>query len=77
MVKIQVHEHPERASAMLAISCRARVDCYPDHIYVLPEPALDVLKEFGVTYREPGRGGFDFAQLTLRDALAAGTKRRA
>jgi hypothetical protein len=68
MVKIQIPGQRQRASAVLEISRRGRVDCYPDHVYVVPEPALDAL---GVTYQEPGRGGFDYAEKTLRDALAA------
>jgi hypothetical protein len=76
MVKIQVPEQPQRAAAMLEVSRRGRVDCYPDHVYVVPEPALDALKELGVTYQEIGRGGFDYAEKTLRDALAAGVQQR-
>jgi hypothetical protein len=76
MVKIQVPKQPQRASAMLEISRRGRVDCYPDHVYVVPEFALDALQKLGVTYQEIGRGGIDYAEKTLRDALAAGTQRR-
>jgi hypothetical protein len=76
MVKIQVPDQPQRASAMLEVSRRGRVDCYPDHVYMVPEPALAALKQRGVTYRELGRGGFDYAEKTLRDALAAGVQRR-
>ena len=76
MVKIQIPDQPQRASAMLEISRRGRVDCYPDHVYVVPEPALDALSDLGVTYQELGRGGFDYAEKTLRDALAAGVQRR-
>jgi hypothetical protein len=72
MVKIQIPDQAQRASAVLEISRRGRVDCYPDHVYVVPEPALDALKERGVSHRELGRGGFDYAEKTLRDALAAG-----
>jgi hypothetical protein len=73
MVKIQIPDQPKRASAMLELSRRGRVDCYPGHIYMVPEPALDALMRLGVTYRELGRGGLDYAEETLRDALAAGS----
>jgi hypothetical protein len=76
MVKIQVPDQPERAAAMLEISRRGRVDYYPDQIYMVPEPALEVLNRFGVAYSELGRGGFDYAEKTLRDALARGVQRR-
>src|SRR4051794_10881444 len=76
MVKIQVPDQPQRAGAILEISRRGRVDCYPEHVYMVPEPALEVLNQFGVVYQELGRGGFDYAEKTLRDALAAGVQRR-
>jgi hypothetical protein len=71
MVKIEIPDQPRRASAVLEVSRHGRVDGYPNHVYMVPEPALDALQEFGVTYRELGRGGFDYAEKTLRDALAA------
>lgn len=71
MVKIQIPDQPNRALATLEISRRGRIDSYPDHVYMVPEPALDLLKQHGVAYTELGRGGFDYAEKTLRDALAA------
>ena len=76
MVKIQIPDQPKWASAMLEVSRRGRVDCYPDHVYMVPEPALDALVQLGVSYQELGRGGLDYAALALRDALAAGVQRR-
>jgi hypothetical protein len=43
---------------------------------MVPESALDLLKQHGVTYTELGRGGFDYTEKTLRDALAAYAQRR-
>jgi hypothetical protein len=76
MVKIQIPDQPNRALATLEISRRGRIDCYRDHVYMVPEPALELLKQYGVTHTELGRGGFDYAQKTLRDALANHRKRR-
>ena len=76
MVKIQIPDQSNRAAAMLEVSRRGRVDCYPEYVYMVPEPALEVLKQFGVAYSELGRGAFDYAAKTLRDALAAGVQRR-
>ncbi len=76
MVKIQVPDQPQRAAAMLEIARRGRVDHYPEHVYMVPEPALEILKQLGVEYIELGRGGFDYALKTLRDALAAHVQRR-
>jgi hypothetical protein len=75
-VKIQIPDQPKRAMAMVEMARRGRIDCYRDHVYMVPEPALDLLKELGVTYEELGRGGMDYAHKTLRDTLAAQEKRR-
>ncbi len=76
MVKIQIPEHPNRARATLGIARRGRIDGYRDHVYMVPEPALEILAQYGVAYIELGRGGFDYAEKTLRDALAAHPQRR-
>ena len=70
MIKIQIPDKRESAEAMMAMSRRGRVDCYPDDVYIVPEPALEVLKEMKVTYHELERGGIDYAEKTLRDTLA-------
>jgi hypothetical protein len=76
MVKTQIPNQPNRALATLEMSRRGRVDSYPGHVYVVPEPALQLLKQHGVVYTEIGRGGVDYAEKTLRDALAANAQRR-
>jgi hypothetical protein len=77
MVKIQIPDKAESARALLALSQRGRVDCYADEIYIVPEPGLEVLKDLGVSFRELGRGGMDYAEKTLRDTLARHAQRRA
>jgi hypothetical protein len=76
MVKIQIPDRAESAKAMLEMSRRGRIDCYADEVYVVPEAMLGVLKGMGVSYRELGRGGPDYAAKTLRDTLAAHVQRR-
>ena len=76
MVKIQIPDRAESAKAMIEMSRRGRIDCYAEGVYMVPEPALEVLKELGVSYRELGRGGVDSAEKTLRDTLAAHAQRR-
>ncbi len=71
MVKIQIPDKQESAKAMMEMGRRGRVVCLPDDVYVVPEPALDLLKTLGITFQELGRGGFDYAQKALRDASAA------
>jgi hypothetical protein len=71
MVKIQIPDRAESARALLEMSRRGKIDCYADEVYMVPEPALDLLKGLGITYHELGRGGIDDAEKTLRDTLAA------
>jgi hypothetical protein len=71
MIKIQIPDRAESARAFAALIRRGRVDCYREEVYVVPEPALQVLKDMGITYQELGRGGLDYAEKALRDSLAA------
>jgi hypothetical protein len=76
MVKIQIPDKGESARAMVAMSGRGRIDCYRDDVYMVPEPALQLLKDLGIAYHELGRGGIDSAEKTLRDTLAGQAQRR-
>jgi hypothetical protein len=71
MVKIQIPDRDECARGFAALVRRGRVDCFRDNVFIVPEPALEVLKDMGVTFVELGRGGLDYAQKALRDSLAA------
>lgn len=70
-VKIQIPDRDECARAFGALVRRGRVDCYQDNTFVIPEPGLQVLADLGVSFIELGRGGFDYAQKTLRDSASA------
>lgn len=76
MVKIHIPERGPRAKAMVEMGRRGRVICLPDNVFIVPEPALELLGELGVAFSELGRGGFDYAEKALRDAAAAKTQRR-
>jgi hypothetical protein len=71
MVRIHIPNQPDSAKALVELARRGRVDCYRDDVYIVPEPALQVLKNMGVSYQELGRGGLDYAEKALRDSLAA------
>ncbi len=71
MVKIHIPKQVNSAAGVLEISRRGRIVYIPNDVFVVPEPALKVLSDMNVTYLELGRGGFDYAEKTLRDALAA------
>lgn len=77
MVKIQIENPKGRAKAMVQLARKGRIICLPDHVYVVPEPASDLLKEMGVAFAELGRGGLDYAEKTLRDSTAGHSQRRA
>ncbi len=74
-IKIQIPDRAESARALMEVSARGRIDCYPENVCMVPEPALDLLKELGITFHELGRGGLDYAEKTLRDTLAAHAQR--
>jgi hypothetical protein len=71
MVKIQIPDKKESAHALVEMSRRGRVICFADDVYIVPDPALELLSELGITFQELGRGGFDYAEKALRDASAA------
>ena len=60
MVKIQIPDQDERVKAFASLIRRGRVDCFRDNVFIVPEPALDVLRDMGVSYLELGRGGLDY-----------------
>jgi hypothetical protein len=71
MVKIQIPDRDECAKAFAELIRRGRVDCFRDNVFIVPEPALEVLQKLGTHYVELGRGGLDYAQKALRDSVAA------
>ena len=71
MVKIQIPDKKESAKALVQMSGRGRVICFADDVYIVPEPALDLLAKLDITFQELGRGGLDYAEKALRDASAA------
>ena len=71
MVRVQIPDRDECAKGFAPMVRRGRVDCYRDNVFIVPEPALELLQSLGVTYIELGRGGLDYAQKALRDSVAA------
>lgn len=70
MVRIHIPERGDRVKAMETLTLRGRITCLPENMFIVPEPALEVLTSLGVGYKEIERGGFDYAQKALRDSLA-------
>ena len=77
MVKIRIPDKKDCGKALVEMARRGRVDCYADSIYVVPEPALELLNQLGIGFVELERGGLDYAEKMLRDTLAAHAQRRA
>ena len=75
-VKIHIPDRAESAKAAVEMSGCGRIDCYAGDVYMVPEPALEFLNGLGITFKELERGGWDYAQKTLRDTLAAHAQRR-
>lgn len=71
MVKIQIVDRDQAGNAFATLVRRGRIDCYRDNVFVVPEPALEVLHSMSIPYIELGRGGLDYAEKTLRDSSAA------
>jgi hypothetical protein len=71
MVKIHIPDKSASAKALIELSGRGRVLCFADDVYIVPQPALDLLAKLGIGYQELGRGGLDYAEKALRDASAA------
>ena len=69
-IKIQIPDKNESAEAFYEMSRRGRITCLPDDVYVVPEPALDLLQSIGVTFHELGRGGVGYAETAIRDSAA-------
>jgi hypothetical protein len=77
MVRIHIAERSDRAKAIEMITLRGRVICLPDNVFIVPEPALEVLQSEGITFQELERGGVDYAEKALRDSSASAVQRRA
>ena len=71
MIKIQIPDKKQSTKALVEMGRRGRIICLANDVYVVPEPALELLHTLGVGFQELGRGGFDYAQKALRDASAA------
>ena len=65
MVRIRVPERSDRVKSLVEVARRGRVVCLPDDVFIVPEPALELLQSLGVNYQELGRGGFDYAEKAL------------
>src|SRR5437868_4084758 len=57
MVKIQIPDREDCKKGFAAMIRRGRVDCYRDNVFIVPEPALELLEDLEVRYLELGRGG--------------------
>jgi hypothetical protein len=71
MIKLQIPNREDRVKCLVELARRGRVVCLPDNVFIVPEPALELLRSLDVLFAELGRGGLDYAEKALRDSLAA------
>jgi hypothetical protein len=76
LAKIQSPERADRVKSLPAMVRRGRVVCLPEDVFIVPEPALELLDSLGVGYQELGRGGLGYAEKALRDSITRPAQRR-
>jgi hypothetical protein len=52
MIRIQISNKDESARAFVALARVSRITCLPNDVYVLPESALETLRNLGVTFQQ-------------------------
>jgi hypothetical protein len=59
MIKIQIPDKDESARAFVELARSSRIACLPNDIYMVPEPALALLRTLGISFRQlaPGDNG--------------------
>jgi hypothetical protein len=76
MVKIQIPDEENAGNAFAVLVRRGRIDCYRDNVFIVPEPALDVLQSISIPFIELGRGALDYAEHALSEAQRQELDRR-
>jgi Putative addiction module component len=76
MVKIQIPDEQNAGNAFATLVRRGRIDCYRDNVFIVPEPALEVLHSMSIPFIELGRGGLDYVEKALSDAQRQELDRR-
>ena len=54
MIKIQIPDPRERARGFVEMGKRGRVICLPESVFIVPEPALELLRKLDVHFQELG-----------------------
>jgi hypothetical protein len=73
-VKIEIPERADRNKSVVEMGRRGKIVCLPDNVFIVPEPALELLDSLGCRYVELGRGDSGYAETALRDSRAAQTQ---
>jgi hypothetical protein len=71
MVRIRFANPSDDARGSLALAQRFKVICLPEDTYEVPEEALTVLREIGISVTVLHTEGFDHALRTLRNPSSA------
>jgi hypothetical protein len=70
MIKIQIPDKDESAKAFVELARTSRIACLPDDVYVVPESALALLRNLGVSFRQLAPGDNGHAAAALRSPTA-------
>jgi hypothetical protein len=76
MIKIQIANKDESARAFVALARDNRITCLPNDVYVIPDTALDILRNLGVTFQQLASGENGHAPVALRSPAADPIQRR-
>lgn len=52
MVKIHIPEQRNQAKAFVDLVRRGRVTCLPNDVFVVPQPALQMLRDSGIAFEQ-------------------------
>ena len=55
MIKLQIPSREDRIKCLVELARRGRLVCPPENVFVVPEPALDLLRSLQVQFVELGR----------------------
>jgi hypothetical protein len=66
-VKIHIPDRADRAKSLVEMARRGTIVCLPQEVFVVPEPALELLRSLGVGFVELGPGNLQSTGKALED----------
>ena len=69
-IKIRIEDRAERTRGIYEVMKRGEVICLRDHVFIVPEPAIELLDSLGVKYENFGVEPWDRVVRALRSPSA-------